>query len=228
MTQKTEDYRGYVLVARVADLGARCWAWKEKTPVHKKVGGTVNEAIEAARHAIDEELGTAQREGTEAEAAYVEALTVVLPRLTAPQLRMLQADGLAPGHTRRLPGERRLRFAPAPHPPDLRRKPCAHDSDDRGKLPRRHESQPTSRRLCPLARTAKTLRFACALRRGARARHLLRTRRRLFSEPALSQLPPFERRACLRRPHGRRSPPPGPARPSATRAPGGIGEWIGV
>ena len=99
MTEKTENYRGYVLVARAADLGARCWAWKDKIPVHKKVGGTVDEAILAARRSIDEELGTAQREGTEADAAYTEALVSVLPGLTAGQLRMLQAHYHAPDQT---------------------------------------------------------------------------------------------------------------------------------
>lgn len=94
--EKSENYRGYVLVARAADFGARCWAWKDKTPVHKKAGGSVNEAILAARRAIDEELGTPQREGTEADAAYTEALVAVLPCLTAAQIRMLQAHYHAP------------------------------------------------------------------------------------------------------------------------------------
>jgi hypothetical protein len=99
MTEKTENYRGYVLVARVADFGARCWAWKDKLPVHKKTGGTVNEAILAARRAIDEEFGTRQRLEGDVDVAYTEALAAVLPRLTIPQLRMLQAHYHAPNRT---------------------------------------------------------------------------------------------------------------------------------
>ncbi|MGF6440164.1 hypothetical protein [Paraburkholderia youngii] len=99
MIEKTENYRGYVLVARAADLGARCWAWKAKTPVHKTVGGTVNEAIVAARRAIDDEHGVPERNGTEADAAYTEALASVLPSLTAAQLRMLQFHYHAPDRT---------------------------------------------------------------------------------------------------------------------------------
>ncbi|PTQ98423.1 hypothetical protein C8K18_1075 [Paraburkholderia sp. GV068] len=91
MTERTETYRGYMLVARAAGDGARCWAWKEKTPVHKAVGGTVGEAIDAARRAIGDELGVPLRDGDEANAAYTEALASVLPRLTAAQLKMLQA-----------------------------------------------------------------------------------------------------------------------------------------
>ncbi|MEW9584402.1 hypothetical protein [Paraburkholderia sp. DGU8] len=85
MTEKTENYRGYVLVARPSDFGARCWAWKDNTPVHKMIGGTANEAILAARRAIDEELGTPQRQGTEADVAYTAALAAVLPSLSAAQ-----------------------------------------------------------------------------------------------------------------------------------------------
>jgi plasmid stabilization system protein ParE len=99
MTETTESYRGYVLVARAADLGARCWAWKDQTAVHKMVGSTVEEAILAARSAIDAKLGTAQREGTQAAAAYVQALEAILPRLTEPQRRMLQAHYYAPDRT---------------------------------------------------------------------------------------------------------------------------------
>ena len=99
MKQKTVNYRGYLLAARSGEFGARCWGWKDKTPVHKTTGGTVDEAILAARRAIDEELGTPQHEGSEAEAAYADALAVVLPSLTAPQIRMLQAHYHAPGRT---------------------------------------------------------------------------------------------------------------------------------
>jgi hypothetical protein len=99
MTERTENYRGYVLVARAADLGARCWAWKDNTPIHKAVGRTVGEAIVTARRAIDDELGVPLRDGAEADAAYTEALVSVLPRLTAAQLKMLQAHYHAPDRT---------------------------------------------------------------------------------------------------------------------------------
>ncbi|MBU9589602.1 hypothetical protein [Burkholderia multivorans] len=99
MSERTENYRGYVLVAREADLGAHCWAWKNKIPVHKVVCRTLGEAIGAARRAIDDELGVPLRYGPEADAAYTKALASVLPRLTAAQLKMLQAHYHAPDRT---------------------------------------------------------------------------------------------------------------------------------
>ncbi|HKR38385.1 MAG TPA: hypothetical protein VJU59_01700 [Paraburkholderia sp.] len=99
MSEKTEQYRGYVLVARAAAVDARCWAWKDKVPVHKETGGTIEEAILAARRAIDTELGVAQRDGGQAEQAFVQALAAILPGLTESQRRMLQAHYHAPDRT---------------------------------------------------------------------------------------------------------------------------------
>ncbi|MDR5754881.1 MULTISPECIES: hypothetical protein [Caballeronia] len=99
MTEKTENYRGYVLVARASDYGARCWAWKDNSPVHKMLGGTVKDAIAVARRAIDDELGTPRRQGTEADVGYTAALAAVLPNLSAAQVRMLQAHYHAPDRT---------------------------------------------------------------------------------------------------------------------------------
>ncbi|BCZ84396.1 hypothetical protein [Paraburkholderia terrae] len=59
----------------------------------------MSEAILATQRAIDEEFGTPQREGAEADTAYTEALVAVLPSLTAAQIRMLQAHYCAPDRT---------------------------------------------------------------------------------------------------------------------------------
>jgi len=37
MEEGAANYRGYVLVAPATDLGARCWAWKEKTSTTSSV-----------------------------------------------------------------------------------------------------------------------------------------------------------------------------------------------
>ncbi|MEX3686462.1 hypothetical protein AB3X91_07610 [Paraburkholderia sp. BR14263] len=93
---QTYEYRGYRLVAKPADNGARCWAWRDGVPVHKLIGCDVPDAIQRTRNAIDSDLGVAARDGDAGDAAYTRALEAVLPELSTGQLKMLQAHYRAP------------------------------------------------------------------------------------------------------------------------------------
>lgn len=93
---QTHEYRGYRLVAKPAETGAKCWAWRDGVPVHKLTGCDVSDAVQKARKAIDSALGMAAREGEAGDMAYTRALEAILPELSTGQLKMLQAHYRAP------------------------------------------------------------------------------------------------------------------------------------
>jgi hypothetical protein len=93
---ETREYRGYRLVAKHGESGAKCWAWRDGKPVHKLEGVDVPDAIQKARKVIDSELGVAARDGDAGEQAYTRALEAILPELSAGQVKMLPAHYHAP------------------------------------------------------------------------------------------------------------------------------------
>jgi hypothetical protein len=93
---QTHEYRGYRLVAKQGEIGAKCWAWRDGKPVHKLVGVDVPDAIQKARKAIDSDLGVAARHGDAGDQAYTRALQAILPELSTGQVKMLQAHYRAP------------------------------------------------------------------------------------------------------------------------------------